>query len=104
MGLITATVTKHYLIAYRNELEAKIDTIQQSKLELSRSATELMSIGNDLDPDNPMVKQLETRKQRLNDLEKKLDLELTEYKTKLEMVDKNLEAADKMEESAIKRI
>lgn len=104
MGLITATVTKHYLIAYRNELEEKISTIEQSKITLSQSATELMGIGNDLDPENPMVKQLEQRKQRLNELEKKLDLELAEYKTKLEVVEKNLESCEKMEEGAIKRI
>ena len=35
------------------------------------------------------VKQLEQRRERLNLLEKKLDMQLEEYETKLKMVDKN---------------
>jgi len=104
MGLVVASVTKHYLINYRNDLEYKISLITQSKLNLAESANELLNVGTDLDPENPMIKQLEQRKERLNLLEKKLDNQLAEYKTKLEMVEKNLESCEKMEESAIGRL
>ena len=102
MGLIAATITKQYLIAYRNELEYKMNLIRQSRLTLSESANELISAGSDLDPENPMVKQLEQRKERLNLLEKKLDMQLEEYSTRLKMIDKNIEACDSEIDKSIK--
>lgn len=104
MGLLASTITKSYLIAYQNELEYKISLITQSKLGLTSSQDELLNVGTDMDPENPMVKQLEQRKERLNLLEKKLDMQLADYRTKLEMVNKNLEAAEKMEDKAIERL
>lgn len=102
MGLIAATVNKHYLIAYQNELEYKISLIRQAKMGLSESVTDLLNAGSDLDPENPAVKQLEQRRERLNLLEKKLDMQLEEYEVKLKMVEKNIEACDKMIDKAIK--
>lgn len=102
MGLIAATVNKHYLIAYQNELEYKISLIRQAKMGLSESVTDLLNAGSDLDPENPAVKQLEQRRERLNLLEKKLDMQLEEYEVKLKMVEKNIEACDKMIEKSIK--
>lgn len=103
MGLIAATVNKQYLIAYRNELEYKISLINQAKMGLSDSVTDLLNVGTDMDPENPAIKQLEQRKERLNLLEKKLDMQLDEYQVKLEMVNKNIEKCDKMIESSIGR-
>lgn len=102
MGLIAATVNKHYLIAYQNELEYKVSLIRQAKMGLSESVTDLLNAGSDLDPENPAVKQLEERRERLNLLEKKLDMQLEEYEVKLKMVEKNIEACDKMIDKAIK--
>lgn len=102
MGLIAATVNKHYYIAYQNELEYKISLIRQAKMGLSESVTDLLNAGSDLDPENPAVKQLEQRRERLNLLEKKLDMQLEEYEVKLKMVEKNIEACDKMIEKSIK--
>lgn len=102
MGLIAGTVTKQYLIAYKNELEYKMTLIRQSKLGLADAANELLNVGTDLDPENPMVKQLEQRKERLNLLEKKLDMQLEEYETKLKMVEANIKECDSMISGAIK--
>jgi len=102
MGLITGTLTKQYLIAYQNDLEYKISLIRQAKMELSDSANDLLTVGTDLDPENPVVKQLEQRKQRLNLLEKKLDMQLEEYETKLKMVQANMQGADAQIDGAIK--
>lgn len=101
MGLIAATITKQSMIAYKNELEYKKLLITQALMGLSDSTKDLMNVGTDMDPENPVVKQLEQRKERLNLLEKKLNLELTEYNEKLEMVEANLKAAEAMEKSAI---
>ena len=101
MGLIAATVNTQYLIAYKNELEYKITLINQAKMGLSDSTSDLLTAGTDLDPENPAVKQLEQRRERLNLLEKKLDMQLEEYETKLKMVDKNLEASKQMADKSI---
>lgn len=96
MGIIAATVTQQYLIAYKNDLEYKISLIQQAKLGLADSVKDLLNAGSDLDPENPAVKQLEQRKERLNLLEKKLDMQLAEYQQKLNMVEQNLKSTEGM--------
>jgi len=102
MGLISASIRKQYLLAYRNELEFKMQVITQSKMGLSQSVSDLLNAGTDLDSENPVVKQLEQRKERLNILEKKLDMQMNEYQEKLKMVEKEMEACDAMFESNLK--
>lgn len=102
MGLIAATVTNQYLLAYQNELEYKVMLIRESKLGLSEAVNELLNVGTDLDPENPAVKQLEQRKERLNLLEKKLDMQLEEYETQLKMIEKNREHCEEMIKNSIK--
>ena len=101
MGLLAATVTKQYLIAYKNDIEYKKSLILQSKMNLSQASGDLLHAGTDLDPENPVIKQLEERKARLNLLEKKLDMELNEYDEKLQMIDGNIKNCDKIIESSI---
>lgn len=102
MGLIAASITKQYLMAYKNELEYKMTLIRESKLSLSEAVTEILNVGTDMDPENPAVKQLEQRKERLNLLEKKLDMQLEEYEVKLKMIEKNMESCDEMIKSSIR--
>jgi hypothetical protein len=96
MGIVSSTVTQQQLIAYQSDLERDILAINQAKLNLSSSMTDLLNAGTDLDPDNPMVKQLEQRKERLHLLEKNLDMQLNDKQTKLSMVKKNLDKAKEM--------
>ena len=91
MGIVVGTVDKQYFMAYRNQLEEKVSELKTAKLALATSSAELINAGTDMDPDSPMVKQLEQRKARLNLLEKKLDLELSETQDKLKMIDGGLE-------------
>ena len=102
MGLLIATIRKQYLIAYKNELEYKIQLITQAKMGLSQSVSDLLNVGTDLDPENPVVKQLEQRKEKLNLLEKKLDMQMNEYQEKAKMVEKEIESCDAMFESNMK--
>ena len=102
MGLISASIRKQYLLAYRNELEFKMQLISQSKMGLSQSVSDLLNAGTDLDPENPVVKQLEQRKAKLNLLEKKLDMQMNEYQEKLKMVEKEMESCDAMFDSNMK--
>lgn len=96
MGVVAATVTQQQLMAYKSDLERDILAINQAKMSLSSSVTDLLNAGTDLDPDNPMVKQLEQRKERLHLLEKKLDMELHEKQVQLQMVESNMKACESM--------
>lgn len=96
MGLLIASLRKTYLIAYKNELEYKIQLITQAKIALTQSANDLLNVGTDMNPDDPVVKQLEQRKERLNLLEKKLDMQMDDYKAKLDMVEQELKSCDGM--------
>ena len=90
MGLITSTFRMMYLTAYQFSLETKIQWISTAKMELVASSDEILALGNDLDPDNPAVKQLEARRDKLAVLEKRLDLQMQEYQSSLEMVKRDL--------------
>ena len=93
MGLIASSFRMMYLTAYKISLESKIMWIASAKMELVASSDEIMALGNDLDPENPAVKQLEARRDKLIVLEKKLDLQMQEYQQRLEMVNKEYESA-----------
>lgn len=102
MGLITSSYRMMYLTAYRMSLETKIQWIAAAKMELVASSDEIMALGNDLDPENPAVKQFEVRKDRLAMLEKRLDMQMQEYQNRLKMVDTELQSAQGAVDSAIK--
>jgi len=103
MGLITSSFRQMYLIAYRYTLESKIQWISTAKLELVASSDEILALGNDLDPDNPAVKQLEARRQKLNALEKKLDMQMADYQNRIQMVNAELESCQQAVRNAIDR-
>lgn len=103
MGLLAATITQQQLTAYKHDLEYKVMLINQAKLGLTSSQDDLLTAGADMDPESPEVKQLEARKERLNQLEKKLDMQLNEYQTQLHITEANLKAADDMINSSLKQ-
>ena len=103
MGLITSTYRMMYLTAYQLTLETKIQWIATAKMELVASSDEILSLGNDLEPDNPAVKQMEARRDRLAVLEKRLDMQMQEYQTRLNMVNKELQSCQGAVDSAIDR-
>lgn len=103
MGLIASSFRMMYLTAYQISLESKIQWIASAKMELVASADEIMALGNDLDPENPAVKQMEARRDKLTVLEKKLDLQMQEYQSRLQMVEKELESTRGAVDKAIDR-
>ena len=103
MGLITSTYRMMYLTAYQLTLESKIQWISTAKMELMASSNDIMSLGNDLDPDNPAVKQMEARRDRLTLLEKKLDMQMQEYQMRLDMVKAELNSCKGALDTAMDR-
>ena len=102
MGLISSTFRTTYLTAYKLTLESKIQWIATAKMELVASSDEILALGNDLDPENPAVKQLEARRDKLTVLEKRLDLQMQEYQNRLKMVQAELDSCQGAVDSAIK--
>ena len=103
MGLITSTYRMMYLTAYQLTLETKIQWISTAKMELMSSSDEIMSLGNDLEPNNPAVKQLEARRDKLAVLEKKLDMQMKDYQTRLQAVQAELKSCEDATKNAIDR-
>lgn len=103
MGLIASTYRMMYLTAYQLTLETKIQWIASAKMELVASSDEILALGNDLDPENPAVKQLEARRDKLAALEKRLDLQMQEYQNRLQMVSKELSSCESAVSSAMDR-
>ena len=103
MGLITSTYRMMYLTAYQLSLETKIQWIATAKMELVTSSDEILSLGNNLDPSNPAVKQLEARRDKLTALEKRLDVQMQEYQTRLKMVETELQSCQGAIDKAIQR-
>ncbi len=103
MGYAVATVRMMYLNAQRLDLEYKIQLISDAKMQLSRTVTDLMNAGTDLESDSPIVKKLEQRKERLYLLEKKLDMQLEQYKTRLKAIEVEQQSCDQMLEKNLQR-
>src|SRR5574344_2437701 len=102
MGLLIASLRKQYLIRYKNELENKISLIKDAKMNLTKAGKDLTPVGTDMDPDSPVIKELNKRKERLNLLEQKLDQQLNEYEEDLKMVDAQIQGCDKMFDDNLK--
>lgn len=101
MGLITSSYRMMYLTAYKFSLETKIQWITAAKMELIASSGEILALGNDLDPENPAVKQLKARSDKLSVLEKRLDMQMQEYQNRLHMVNTELKSCEGAVKSAI---
>ncbi len=103
MGLASSTFRLMYLNSFRLDLENKIQVITESKLSLTRTISEMVSIGNDMDPESEVVKQLNQRKERLNALDKKLDMQMEMYNSQLKMIDAEMESCRSMRDKNIER-
>lgn len=103
MGMATSQMRLMYLNAYRLDLEYKIQLITEAKMNLSRTVTDLLNVGTDLDADDPMVRKLEARKERLNVMEKKLDMQMQQYQAKLQMINTEYQSCEGLLKANIDR-
>ena len=103
MGLASATFRLMYLNSFRSDLENKLTIITESKLSLTKTIQEITSMGNDMDSDSEVVKQLNAKKERLNALDKKLDMQMELYNSQLKMVEQEIESARALRDNSIKR-
>ena len=102
MGLLTGIIRLTYLKQRELSLQYKIQKLSATKMNLADRAVNLVTIGNDLDPESPEYKSLEARKEKLHLMEKKLENELLRYQTLLKAVNVEIQSAQKIVDSSIK--
>lgn len=103
MGYAIAAMESISLNAERLDLEYKLQLIADAKMNLGKTISDLMDVGTDLEPDSPVVKKLEQRKERLHLLEKKLDLQMEQYKQRLKAIDVAYQSAEQMMQKNVQR-
>ena len=103
MGLLTSSIRLTYLNNFRSDLEYKISLISSSRLNLVSSTDELLNVTSDLDPKSPEAKSLEKRRERLHQIEKKLEEQMTRYQTQLKMVEGEIQQVQTEIDSSIQR-
>ncbi|MBQ8168134.1 hypothetical protein IJZ97_01800 [bacterium] len=102
MGLINATIRVAMLNSQKLDLEYKIMLISQTQMNLSQSVQDLMQVGTDYtDPESPVVKMLNQRQAKLQQLEKRLQMQMAQYQTRLKMIETELESAKGMRDKNI---
>ncbi len=77
--------------------------ISESKMEMSKSITDIMSVGTDLDPDSPIIKSMKARRDKMKLIEQELDQKMEQYKIKLKAVETEIESAQKIIDNGIQR-
>lgn len=102
MGIATTMLQILMLKSAKMDLEYKILTLNTAKMYLTTEQSKYVTAGSDLDADSPQVKMLEARKERLNLLERKLDLEMDQYKQELTQINENLNFVKTMNAESIR--
>ena len=103
MGMATSQLRLMHLLLYRLDLEYKVQLIADAKMNLGRTISDLLQVGTDLEPDSPVVKKLEQRKERLHLLEKKLDMQMEQYKQRLRAIDVAYQSCEQMMQKNVQK-
>lgn len=104
MGFLVAFNRKMYLTNYIHNLQTQLNDRTSMKLQATDQIAKLNSQMSDLgDNDSPAVKKLEARKVEIEQLEKKLDVEMQKIQTQLQAANTELQSADQMLEQNLQR-
>lgn len=104
MGLFSGLMGLAYAQQRELDLEYKIQNIQLKIQQTSAYSVELLTIGDDLDPESPEFKKLNTRREKLQLMEKRLQSELTRYQNQLKVINKQIESYQQIVDASIKRL
>ena len=92
MGVVSTIFRTQMLTARRHDLESFIYDLAEAKMELANSVTDYIDAGQTLADDSPTLKRLKARREKLELMEKKIDLRMQEYQNKLNMVNTELQS------------
>lgn len=96
MGIIASSMRLLTLVAYKNQLEMRVQGVTENLVGLQSQIDELVTIGADLDPDSDALKELKVKKERLNLIEKKLEMMQKQFQAKLESVNQEIQSCQQL--------
>ena len=96
MGVLASTMRLMTLTATKNDLEFRLMGITERMAALTAQIAEKDEFMADLDPESVTVRQMESEKKRLNQLEKKLDMEQRMLQARLQQVMQEMQACQQM--------
>lgn len=104
MGLFTGLIGLAYLKQRQLDLEYKIQSKMMESTQNATFAMELITIGDDLKPDSAEFKRLETEREKLQLVEKRIQAEILRYQNQLKIVNGQIEVAQKFVDDSIRRL
>lgn len=96
MSGLLAEMVKERNILRTGQLDGQIIAMQESRDELKDSIEDLESVGTDMDPKSPVVKQLKEREKKIHLLDTKIDLELSKREAKKKRIEELNQTCDKI--------
>ena len=96
MGVLAATMRLMTLTATKNNLEFRQLTLTEKMATLSAQVADNEEFMGDLDPESPEMKTMNAEKRRLNEYEKKLQMQLQAIDARLRQVMAEIQACQNM--------
>ncbi|MBO6271370.1 hypothetical protein J6O48_01170 [bacterium] len=96
MGVLASTMRLMTLTATKNDLEFRLMSITEKMSALTAQIAEKDEFCADLDPESTTVRQMEAEKKRLNELERKLDMQQKMLQARLQQVMQEMQACQQM--------
>ncbi|MDO5438210.1 MAG: hypothetical protein Q4F80_08450 [bacterium] len=104
MGLLIAIARKVQLNSLRFNYEHKQILISRAKSDLASKISDYEMMKNDFDQDSAEAKTFNERIERLNQVDKRLDEQLTKIQTQLQLIEAEYGQCDQMVQSNIQRM
>jgi len=104
MGLLIAIARKVQLNSQRFLYEHKNILISRAKSDLAVKISDYQMMMNDMDKDSAESKTFQERIERLNQVDKRLDEQLTKIQTQLQLIEAEYQQCDQMIQSNIQRM
>ena len=104
MALASNEIRQMQALAMIHDLDNQISRLNNLKMNLVNSQTDLLNFGASLDPDSPEMKTLERRRQQLAAFEKKIDAEIQMYQNRRKKAEGMLQSSSQNVDKAIQRM
>ena len=104
MALASNEIKQQQAIAMIHDIDNVLTRLNQVKVNLLNSTTDLLNFASTLDPDSPEMKTIERRRQQLAAYEKKIDGEIQAYQNRKKVAETILQASTHNVDKAIARM
>ena len=87
MGLLLGQFRLSQINSQLADLQYKVQLVSTTKMELTSQVDDILTLSASMDSKSPEAQALEKKKERLNQVEKKLDMQLQRYQTQINMLE-----------------